>query len=180
MVADFATQQLQMADAAQQLEVVRVSARSDGLAVIRLPSLAVERTLRTAKAKLPHGCMVSIFRSVPPEQRGAAAFLRQAQRQQPLLTAEEVAVAHGAAHAALAFARQRIAIGRRTSGPFASCPLPVVAPLGTPSFYSILHDEPVPDASADDTDPLQGDNAAAAPVPPAPTTSTATASIPAC
>ena len=60
-VADFATQQLHMADAAQQLQVVRVSARSDGLAVIRLCSPAVERTLRTAKAKLPLGCLATTW-----------------------------------------------------------------------------------------------------------------------
>ncbi len=179
-VTDFATQQLQMADATQQLQVVRVSARSDGLAVIRLQSLATERTLRTAKAKLPHGCMVSIFRSVPPEQRGAAAFLRQAQRQMPLLTSEEVDAAHSAARAALAFARQRIAAEQRTTGPLASRPSPVVAPLGAPSFFSILHDEPVPDASADDTELLQGNGSAAASAPSASFTSTSTASIPAC
>ena len=177
-VAGFAVQQLQMADAAQQLQVVRVSARRDGLAVVRLRSPATERTLRTAKAKLPDGCTVSIFRSVPPEQRGAAAFLRQAQRQQPLLAAEEVAAARSAARAALAFARRRVAAARQDPGPLASCPPPAVAPLGACLYTSIIPNEHVLHASADDTEPSQG--VAAAAVPSSPNTPSTAASVTAC
>lgn len=180
----FAEQQLSMADAASSLQVLRVSDRSDGLAVIRLPDRAVERSLRSAKAALPRSCGVCIFRSLPPEQRGAAAQLRRAERQLQLLTAEEVATARRTANAAVEFALQRIAgaRGRRASGPIAFSPAPVLEHLGTPSCYSVLHDEPVSSASAGAAEASLGDSPATPPAAPAATTTTttSTAHIDAC
>ena len=145
-----------MADAAPLITVLRVSGHRDGLAVIRLADRSVERAMRSAKALLPHDCPVSIYRSLPPEQRGAAAQLRLARRQEQLLTPQEVATARRAAKAALDFARQRIADQRRSPIHRALRPPPVAVPLGVPSFFSVLHDEPAPTVSPDAQAPAEG------------------------
>lgn len=147
--ADFAAQQLSMPDAAQRLTVLRVSGQRDGLAVVKLADRATERSLCNAKALLPRDCGVSIFRSLPPEQRAAAALLRQTQRQAALLTAADVAEARRAAKAALDFARQRTFERRTSYTPSAFRPLHAFTPIGIPSFYSVLHDEAASDASPD-------------------------------
>jgi len=155
-VADFATESLGMADAAPLITVLRVSGHRDGLAVIRLAGRSAERAMRSAKALLPHDCRVSIYRSLPPEQRGAAAQLRLARRSEQHLTPQEVATARHAAKAALDFARRRLADQRRSPSHRAFRPPPVAVPLGVPSFFSVLHDESASTASPGAQAPAEG------------------------
>lgn len=155
-VADFTAESLGMADATPLITVLRVSGHRDGLAVIRLADRTVERAMRSAKALLPQDCPISIYRSLPPEQRGAAAQLRLARRQEQLLTPQEVATARRAAKAALDFARQRIADQRRSPIHRAFRPPPVAVPLAVPSCFSVLHDESAPTASLDAQAPAEG------------------------
>jgi len=113
--------------------------------------------LRSAKALLLGDCPVSIFRSLPPEQRSAAAMLRQARRQQQLLAPEEVAAARRAAEDALEFARRHAADKRRSPRHRAFCSPPAAAPLGAPSRFSVLHDESAPDGPVPDAEtPAEG------------------------
>jgi hypothetical protein len=145
-VAGFAAERLGMADAAPLITVLRVSSQRKGLAVVRLADKSVERALRSAKASLPRDCCVSIYRSLPPEQRGAAAQLRLASRREQLLMPQDVAAARCAAKAALDFARRRITNNRRSPSHRAFCP-PPVSSFGVPSVFSVLHDESASTAS---------------------------------
>lgn len=156
-VSEFASQRLGMADAAQTIHVVRVSSQRAGVAIVRLADRDTERALRSAKALLLGDCPVSIFRSLPPEQRSAAAMLRQARRQQQLLAPEEVAAARRAAEDALEFARRHAADKRRSPRHRAFCSPPAAAPLGAPSRFSVLHDESAPDGPVPDAEtPAEG------------------------
>ena len=156
-VSEFASQRLGMADAAQTIQVVRVSSQRAGVAIVRLADRDTERALRSAKALLLGDCPVSIFRSLPPEQRSAAAMLRQARRQQQLLAPEEVAAARRAAEDALEFARRHAADKRRSPRHRAFCSPPAAAPLGAPSRFSVLHDESAPDGPVPDAEtPAEG------------------------
>lgn len=179
-VAQFATERLSMADAAQSITVLRVSHHSGGLAVIRLADRAVERALCSAKARLPLDCRVSIFRSLPPEQRGAAALLRQARRVERFLRPEDVAAARRAAKAALDFARSRTVDERRSPSHRAFRPPPAAVPLGVPSYFSILHDESASVALPDADTLAEGTTPPSATAAANPTTSIADARIDVC
>jgi hypothetical protein len=152
----FMVSQLNMADAAQQVSIVRVSRLIPGLAVIRLADSDSERAMRSAKAKLPSSCQVSIYRSLPPEQRRAAAMLRQSQRQPQYITAEEAAAARSAANSAAAFARSRLAAAARSSG--SSRTLSLAAPdFVMPNSFAVLEPGPVSDAVPDAASPAAAD-----------------------
>ena len=111
-VTQFAATQLGMSGAALQFSITRVSQQRAGLAIVRLADSDSERALRGAKTKLPSSCEVSIFRSLPPEQRQTAAMQRQSQRQSGFISTQEAAAARNAATDAVAFARTRLATAR--------------------------------------------------------------------
>ncbi len=141
-VTKFAATQLGMTDAAQQLSIKRVSQQRAGLAVVRLAGSHSERALRGAKTKLPSSCKVSIFRSLPPEQRHTAAMQRQSQRQPGFISTQEAAAARNAARNAVAFACTRLATARSPGGNRTLSP---VAPdFCSPNSYAVLDVDPVP------------------------------------
>lgn len=141
-VRDFAAEHLSMPVAVQQaLQVLRTSPRIDGLAIISVADSSAERELCRAKARLPPSCGVSIYRSLPPQQRAAAAKQRLAP--QPWISAADaVAEARRAAAEAVAFAHDCLDAERRRQfqgGPHS--PLSPT-PLGVPSRFSVLPIEP--------------------------------------
>ena len=141
-VTQFAATQLGMSGAALQFSITRVSQQRTGLAVVRLADSDSERALRGAKTKLPSSCEVSIFRSLPPEQRQTAAMQRQSQRQSGFISTQEAAAARNAARDAVAFARTRLAIAR---SPGSNGTLSPVAPdFCMPNSYAVLDVDPVP------------------------------------
>jgi hypothetical protein len=141
-VTQFAATQLGMTGAAQQFSIKRVSQQRAGLAVVRLADSDSERALRGAKTKLPSSCKVSMFRSLPPEQRQTAAMQRQSQRQSGFISTQEAAAARNAARDAEAFARTRLATAR---SPGSNGTLRPVAPdVCMPNSYAVLNVDPVP------------------------------------
>lgn len=141
-VTQFAATQLGMSGAALQFSITRVSQQRAGLAIVRLADSDSERALRGAKTKLPSSCEVSIFRSLPPEQRQTAAMQRQSQRQSGFISTQEAAAARNAARDAVAFARTRLAIAR---SPGSNGTLSPVAPdFCMPNSYAVLDVDPVP------------------------------------
>ena len=141
-VTQFAATQLGMTGAALQFSIKRVSQQRAGLAVVRLADSNSERALRGAKAKLPSSCKVSIFRSLPPEQRQSAAMQRQSQRQSGFISTVEAAAARNAARDAVAFACTRLGSAR---SPGSNRTLsPVAADFSMPNSYAVLDVDPVP------------------------------------
>ena len=141
-VTQFAATQLGMSSAALQFSITRVSQQRAGLAIVRLADSDSERALRGAKTKLPSSCEVSIFRSLPPEQRQTAAMQRQSQRQSGFISTQEAAAARNAARDAVAFARTRLATAR---SPGSNGTLSPVAPdFCMPNSYAVLDVDPVP------------------------------------
>lgn len=162
-VTDFMVGQLSMANAARQISIMRVSHFTPGLAVVRLADRDTERAMRSAKAKLPSSCRVSIYRSLPPEQRHAAAKLRHSQHVPPVqyITTEEAATARSAADGAVAFARSRLAAAARSSDSN-RFPRPGVLDVLMPNRFVVLETAAAVDAvpaagSSDATDvPIAG------------------------
>ena len=141
-VTQFAATQLGMTGAAQQFSITRVSQQRAGLAVVRLADSDSERALRDAKSKLPSSCEVSIFRSLPPEQRHSAAMQRKSQRQAGFISTQEAAAARNAARDAEAFARTRLGKAR---SPGSNRTLNPVAPdFCMPNSFAVLAVDPVP------------------------------------
>lgn len=91
-------------DAAQHVTVNRVSKQKTGLAVVSIDDGTFVRRMCSAKARLPRTCAISIFESVAPQHRDAAA--QQRRRQQPAVqNPPSVADARRAAEDAVAFAK---------------------------------------------------------------------------
>ena len=127
-VQGFCASKLCLQHAAQHVTVTRVSKQKTGLAIVSIDDGAFVRRMCSAKARLPRTCGISIFESVAPQHRDAAAQQRRSQHH----TAQgppSVAEARRAAAAAMAFAKQHIA-PRRQRWPSALGPHPAVAPLG--------------------------------------------------
>ena len=141
--------QLGISEAAQRTSIVRVSRHSNGLAVVRLSDGSTVRELCRSKAQLPLDCGISIYRSLPQQQRSAAAQQRQRRQPSPAVATEAAAAARSAAADALSFAERCLSAGRRSSGGAARCPAPTPAPLGVPSRFSVLTVESSSDLSAD-------------------------------
>ena len=121
-IKDFARPHAGMLDAFEGVHIVRVSTQSDGLAVVKLRDAAAEQQMRSAKATLPRNCKISIFRSLPPEQRAAARRLQSTQDGQSYFSDDDVRAVRESAAAALGFARSRLL--NRQPGSRAPPPIP--------------------------------------------------------
>ena len=153
-VQGFCTSKLSLQHAAQHVTVTRVSKQKTGLAVVSIDDGAFVRRMCSAKARLPRTCGISIFESVAPQHRDAAAQQRRSQDH----TAQgppSVAEARRAAAAAVAFAKQHIAPCRQRR-PSAIGPHPAVAPLGIASRFAVLPVEPTSHTLSDDPTPAEG------------------------
>lgn len=139
-VQGFCTSKLCLQDAAQHITVMRVSKQKTGLAVVSIDDGAFVRRMCSAKARLPRTCGVSVFESVAPQRRDAAAQLRRSQHH-AAQDAAPVANARRAAADAMQFAQHHLA-PRRQRRPSALGPHPAVAPIGIASRFAVLPVEP--------------------------------------
>ena len=88
------------------------------------PTAAQLVSLCRSKAQLSLDCGISIYRSLPQQQRSAAAQQRQLRQPSPAVATEAAAAARSAAADALSFAERCLSAGRRSSGGAARCPAP--------------------------------------------------------
>lgn len=153
-VQGFCMSKLCLQDAAQHVSVTRVSKQKTGLAIVNIDDGTFVRRMCSAKARLPRTCGISIFESVAPQHRNAAAQQRRSQHQ-TAQDAPTVVAARRAAADAVAFAQQHIA-PRRQRRPSALGPHPAVAPLGIASRFAVLPVEPTSHTLSDDPTPAEG------------------------
>jgi hypothetical protein len=166
-IQEFCMSKLALHDAAQHVTVSRVSKQKTGLAVVSVNDGAFVRRMCSAKARLPSTCRVSIFESVAPQRRDAAAQLRRSQHQ-TAQAADAVADARRAAADAVVFVQQHL-VPRRHRRPSALGPHPAAAPLGIASRFAVLPVEPTSHMPSGDPTPAEGSSPSPAKAPATPT-----------